>query len=224
MRFFAALILFVLLSPAVQADTPTPKSEVKRAISYVPPMRGAPASRIGGGSRGATDVPTIFALAPDHTGWTMSEQPVLYWYMSKPMKARIEVTLINDRDTDPVVEKIFDAPTKAGIQKIRLSDFGIKLQLGVEYRWHVSAILDENSRSNDVIASGTVMRTSVTDELKAELSHSKKTDLPYIFAEAGLWYDALSSISDLIAEHPDDPGLRAQRRELLALVGLIDVE
>lgn len=221
---FIALIVLVLLPATVQAEMPTANSEVKRAISYVPPMRGAPASRIGGGSRGVTDVATIFALAPDHTGWTISEQPALYWYISKPMTAHLEVTLINDREIKPVVEKIFDAPAKAGIQKIKLSDFGVKLQLGVEYRWHVSVIVDESARSNDVIASGTIMRASASDELKAELSHSGKTDLPYIYAEAGLWYDALTSISDLIEEYPENQSLRVHRRELLALVGLIGVE
>ena len=43
-----------------------------------------------------------------------------------------------------------------------------------------------------------------------------------LYAEAGLWYDALSSLSDLIEATPDNPGLRQQRAALLKQVGLTD--
>lgn len=42
-----------------------------------------------------------------------------------------------------------------------------------------------------------------------------------IYADAGLWYDALGAISDAIGAHPDDASLREQRASLLKQVGLV---
>lgn len=191
------------------------------AVKYVPPMRGAPASRVGGGSRGVgDDAPKLSVLSPDHTGLTIQEQPTLYWYVSKPVVAHFEVTVINDQLVDPLVDKDFSVPTKAGIQRLRLADFGVKLKPNVEYRWYVSLIVDPAQRSNDIIASGTIQRILPSQELQEKLAHADKKAQVGIYAEAGVWYDALSSISDLITAKPEERALREQRAELLEQVGL----
>lgn len=219
------LFLILALVAGVAYAEPSPHSDVqKSSIAYVPPMRGAPATRVGGGSRGlGGDVAKLSVLAPDHTGLTTLEQPVLYWYISKPMLAHLAVTVINEQDISPLVDKDFGVPTAAGIQQVKLSDLGIKLKTGVEYRWYVSLILDENARSNDVIASGTILRAALTDELRTKLAHAKKADTPAIYAESGIWYDALSSLSELIEKQPENLALRAQYQSLLGAVGLADL-
>lgn len=217
-------ILFLIIAlgaGVVQAEPSTLNSGQKSSIAYVPPMRGAPATRVGGGSRGmAGDAAKLTVLAPDHTGLTTLEQPVLYWYISKPMLAHLAVTVINEQDVAPLVDKDFGVPTGAGIQQVKLSDLGGKLKTGVEYRWYVSLILDENARSNDVIASGTILRTPISDDLKSKLAHASKGDIPSVYAENGIWYDALSTLSELIAKEPENLALRGQYQSLLGAVGL----
>ena len=52
---------------------------------YNPPSRGAPGGRIGGGTRGGgQNVFVLSVLAPDHSAFTTSEQPSLYWFISNP--------------------------------------------------------------------------------------------------------------------------------------------
>ncbi|HZW26697.1 MAG TPA: DUF928 domain-containing protein [Gallionella sp.] len=205
---------------SVQAAEPA-KVAKPLLVKYVPPMRGAPASRVGGGSRGVgDDAPQLSVLAPDHTGLTIQEQPTLYWYVSKPVVAHLEVTVINDQLVDPLVDKDFAVPTKAGIQRLRLADFGVKLKPNVEYRWYVSLIVDSAQRSNDIIASGTIQRILPSQELKEKLAHADKKSQTGIYAEAGIWYDAVSSISELIMAKPEEQALREQRAELLEQVGL----
>jgi len=47
---------------------------------FRPPSRGAPATRLTGGSRGSGDATiTLDVLAPDETGLTTQEQPSLFW-------------------------------------------------------------------------------------------------------------------------------------------------
>jgi hypothetical protein len=47
--------------------------------------------------------------------------------------------------------------------------------------------------------------------------------MPHLYAEAGLWYDALAATSDLIDAAPHDVGLRQRRAALLEQVELPDI-
>jgi hypothetical protein len=193
-------------------------------FSYRPPMRGAPAARIGGGTRGIGDMKLeLVVLAPDHTGLTTREQPTLYWYVSKAVPSRLEVTVINDAAIDPALEKELNAPGRAGIQSIDLAKTGVKLKPGVEYRWFVSAIADPDQRSNDVVASGTIERITPDAALKSKIAGANEYDLARVYAQAGVWYDTIDMLSRMIEKSPGDAALREQRAELLDQVGLKSV-
>ena len=192
-------------------------------FSYRPPMRGAPAARIGGGTRGVGNKTLeLVVLAPDHTGLTTKEQPTLYWYASEPVPAKLEVTLINDEDIDPALEEVVATPGEAGIQSIDLTKTGAKLVPGKEYRWFVSVIADARQRSNDVVASGTIQRITPSETLKSEISGADENALAGIYAREGVWYDAIDSLTRMINKSPSDSGLQQQRTALLEQVGLQD--
>lgn len=190
-------------------------------FSYRPPMRGAPAARIGGGTRGVGNKTLeLVVLAPDHTGLTTKEQPTLYWYASEPVPAKLEVTLINDDDIDPALEEVVATPGKAGIQSIDLAKTGAKLVPGKEYRWFVSVIADPGQRSNDVVASGTIQRITPNKKLKREISGADENALAGIYAREGVWYDTIDSLTRMINKSPSNSGLQQQRTALLEQVGL----
>ena len=60
-------------------------------------------------------------------------------------------------------------------------------------------------------------------ELKAKVAHARKSDLPSIYAEAGIWYDTVAAISELIDAAPQDQALHKQRTALLSQVGLTGI-
>lgn len=187
---------------------------------YNPPKRGAPAGRVGGGTRGGTNVFVLSVLAPDHSGFTTSEQPNLYWYISTSTSLPIELTVMDSQGIKPILETRISAPVKPGIQRVRLADYNIKLALGAAYRWYVAVVPDAERRSKDILAGGAIERVDMAEELKAKLAKSKTNETPFIYAEAGLWYDALKSISDLIDAEPQNRELHQQRTALLTQVGL----
>jgi hypothetical protein len=211
----------------VDADAKDNAAETKdnsssnSGFSYRPPMRGAPAARIGGGTRGiGASTLELVVLAPDHTGFTTKEQPTLYWYASEPVSAQLEVTLINDESIDPELEQVVVKTTKAGIQSFDLSQTKAKLALGIEYRWFISAIADENQRSNDVVASGTIQRIKPSKTLKKKIDNATGNTLASAYAEEGIWYDTIDELSRMIKKSPDNFQLIAQRSALLEQVGL----
>ena len=162
----------------------------------------------------------LVVLAPDHTGLTTREQPTLYWYVSKPVPARLEVTVINDEAIDPALEQVVATPGVAGIQSIDLANSGTRLEPGLEYRWFVSVIADPGQRSNDVVASGTIQRIEPHAALKGKLAGADERTLARIYAEEGVWYDAIDALSRMIEKSPGDVALREQRAALLEEVGL----
>src|SRR3712207_3903543 len=70
-------------------DVQPPRSQSTQAetsiIKYEPPDRGKTGGRIGASTRGMAhrDL-NLEVLAPDHIGFTATNQPVLYWFLSQP--------------------------------------------------------------------------------------------------------------------------------------------
>ncbi len=179
---------------------------------------------MGGGARGAGGLDTtLIALVPQQVGLTTRDQPVLFWYQSKPANAKLELTLIQPGTPKPLMV-VVSPSARPGIHRIRLANHSVKLAVNVDYQWAVSLIPDPSSRSLDVVAKGTVKRVEPSKELARLLTASSPAELPAIYAQAGIWYDALEAISDEIDAHPDDKALRSQRAELLKQVGLPAIE
>lgn len=216
----------MLIVRSVEAQTRLPL--------YKPPVRGSVAHRIESGSRGTGDaVPSLFVLAPDdHVGLTLQEQPSLYWYLSGDSKYPVEITLIDSEGINPLIETELSPPLKAGVQRIRLVDYEVRLAPKERYQWSVALIPDSGSRSQDVLSSGSIERVT-RDDLPAAsqkqlkiIDKANPTDKPRIYAEVGLWYDSVSTLCDLIDTPPKGitlQELRQQRAALLEQVKLKEV-
>ncbi|MGE5853106.1 MAG: DUF928 domain-containing protein [Deltaproteobacteria bacterium] len=188
---------------------------------YSPPSRGAPGGRIGGGTRGGgQNVFVLSVLAPDHSAFTTTEQPSLYWYISKPTSLPVELTVMDPQGIKPILETQLPSPTKAGIQRVRLADYNVHLAPGAAYRWFVAVVPDADRRSKDILAGGAIERVDLQEDVKAKVAKAPDKELPFVYAQAGLWYDALKSISDLIDAAPQNQDLHNQRTALLKQVGL----
>jgi hypothetical protein len=91
------------------------------------------------------------------------------------------------------------------------------LETGVEYSWTISSGLDANG-------SGWIKRVELTASVAKRLTEASPVEAPAIYAEAGLWYDALSSLLELVAEQPNNESLKTARLELLRQGGLEAVD
>jgi len=159
-------------------------------------------------------------LAPDEIGVTTQEQPSLFWFQSKPADAKFELTLLQDNKIKPILQVLVERSTKAGIQRLKLSEHGAKLTPGVEYQWVVALVTDPNNRSSDLVASGVIKRVEPAADLKGKIAKATPASLAGVYAEAGIWYDALAVLSDQIEAQPENKSLREARSDLLRQVGL----
>lgn len=219
----AALAACALALPAYGQQSPPPQVQPQSGQaeqpSYKLPMRGAPASRIGGGTRGPNvDSPAVTVFAPDHTGLTVNPQPTLYWQLSKPSPVQVELTLMDDAGVAPLVEKVEKAPLGAGIHALSLKDAGVTLKPDVEYRWHVALVFDPKMRSSDVTSSGTIRVVAAPAGLTSKVANARGA--PAAYAGEGLWYDSIDALMRLIAASPEDAQLKTELDSLLGQVGL----
>lgn len=194
-------------------------AESEKVPTYKPPMRGAPASRVGGGSRGVgMELPRLYVLAPADIGFTSKATPDLYWFASDSSSAKVLVSVYSDDPVKPLLEQSLPAVTTPGIQRTKLSDFGFELQPRVEYRWRITLI--DEARPARGVASGSIQRVAVWPKLQARLQ--KQGNDPFatagVYLDEGLWYDALEAIG----QSGENPRARQYRAALLEQVGLTE--
>ena len=192
-------------------------------VTYTPPKRGAPGGREGAGTRGLKTLPTLAVLTPkDHTGLTVQEQPVLYWYLSQETQHPVDLILTDRQSVKPLLETRLPPPLQPGIQLVRLADYHIRLAPGVAYKWSVSLVTDPTQHSRDIVTAGTIERIDLPDELRSQLGQADKRASARLYATAGLWYDTIATLSELIDAVPQDTTLRQQRAMLLDQEGLTE--
>jgi hypothetical protein len=209
----------------VPATTPAKKKSSLLKIDYKAPAGalGAPAVREAGGTRkGNGDLPAIYVLAPNHVALTTQAQPVLFWYQSAPSGASFKLSLVEPKKPEPLVSATSGKADKSGINALRLTDWKVTLKPGVEYRWNVALIPDPEHQSNAEVAQGVIKRIDPPAGLEEKLSKASLAERAEIYAQAGLWYDALQSISSAIAADPKDDSLHQMRASLLKQGGLGD--
>lgn len=154
------------------------------AVVFKPPQMGAPATRVGGGTRGSSEHDAkLEVLAPEQTALTSQASPTLYWFISKAGQAQVEITL-TEGEAEPLLEKTINGIQKSGIQAISLQESGVKLQPGREYTFTVALINNPEQRSSDVVSSAV---------LKYQVPTNPLTDAAEM-AGAGYWYDSLDKL------------------------------
>jgi hypothetical protein len=206
--------------PAWAAET-KPAATAPAKVKFRPPSSGAPSVRLTGGSRGTGEAAiTLDVLAPDDVGLTTLEQPSLFWYQSAPSNARFELTVLQEKQVKPLLQVKENRASKAGIQRLRLSDHGVRLARGIEYQWVVALITDVENRSTDLVASGVIKRVEPSAELKKSVEAAGPGARGAAYAEAGIWYDALAALSDSIEAEPGNKALEEARADLLRQGGL----
>ncbi|MCB1920725.1 MAG: DUF928 domain-containing protein [Candidatus Competibacteraceae bacterium] len=192
-----------------------PQVATAKTLVYKPPLNGAPARQVTGASRGAEEQTVLLPLAPDHVGFTTRPQPVFQWYAAGALNGKLEFTLNEGRKT------VLETPVplgKPGVQSLRLAEYRLSLKPGIEYAWRIALVADDEQRAADLIAGGAIRYEPASADLQAQIKKAKPQEKPAIYAGAGQWYDAVESLSALIAQHPQDKTLHDERAALLSQV------
>ncbi|MEO1145822.1 MAG: DUF928 domain-containing protein [Cyanobacteria bacterium J06638_22] len=201
---------------------------------YTPPNRGLPGRREGGGTRGGTAVcvvgdRSLVALIPETVfGTTVKDDPTFYWYVPAVNAAGLEFLLLDEAGNE-VFTQMLPPTSEAGIVGIKVPALGdgeqaaSRLNVNEDYHWFFSIVCDEGDRSADVFTEGWVRRIPLAATLAGQLETTPPSQQADIFADAGIWYDALDTNVQVRCEEPNDFSLADQWVNLLGSIGLDSV-
>ena len=206
-----------LMLPKVGA----PKSRVGGGVrgGLQLPNVGAPKNRVGGGVRGGEgedanhlmSMPVVHVLTPESIGYTVSESPMLYYYVTDDTTLEFEVTV--NRDERTLVQMRRSEKIKAGIHAISMESLGIKLEEGADYEWNVALIPNPLQGSLDITSTGGIRRIAAKEQMKDFNDYGKN----------GIWYDMLHDLSTRLEADPTNANLLKERGDLFKQVGLPEV-
>ena len=173
----------------------------------------------------------LTALVPEMTigekqiplvlGLTSKAQTKLYFYLpyeSQPSR-KVKFVLLNDEEEE-IYEETFQFTEIPGIVTVRLPEV---LEVGQKYNWLFIFKYNPRNPSADEFVEGWIKRVELNPELVTELKNATLPEQFLLYANNGLWFDALNIISELRRLNLEDEALKADWTEFLQSVDLEDI-
>ncbi len=194
---------------------------------YIPPSgRGRPQRTEGGGARGCTNsIPVSLSLLTpkDHIARTVLAHPTFLWHMSDATSAPMMFTLIERNVSQPIFQQLLKAD-KAGIVRLEMPQDAPVLVEGKEYRWTVTLVCSHKHPSENIYARAWIERVAIAPNLTQKLAVAdSERNRALIYAQLGIWYDALAILDKAYAANPGDRQTSNSLISLLEQVGLTKV-
>lgn len=169
----------------------------------------------------------ITSLLPSNQlGLTLKKHPVFFWHIPSSSAKIAQFTLLtqtSDGYEEVVYETNLDLPEKTGIISFTLPEQVESLKANTNYRWFLTIICDNKDYSKNPYVQGIVKR--IPPELPSSQS-PKKEDLlttATIYAQTGIWHDALTSLVKLRCQKPNDTLVKSHWLQFLDSVGLNEI-
>jgi hypothetical protein len=182
-----ALSLALIVTPAALANY-TPGEQ-----KPVPPERRSD----GGTTRGCSGggMPLTVLASRNYVGRTISRHPTFAWFVprdsaSKPMQFTIYEWVPGGKPKEVRKMSLQSSP---GIMKLSpFSDSELGLQPGKEYFWQVVIHCDPDNPSGDLVGEASIEVVAMPPAVQSKLNRAvNSVEKANIYAEAGLWYNAL---------------------------------
>ncbi|MEG5175264.1 DUF928 domain-containing protein [Microcoleus sp. B3-D7] len=162
------------------------------------------------------------ALVPEsQIGRTVSEYPVFFFYLPKTDALLAEFAL-EDEKGNFIYQTTLKINNTSGVMSVSIppNKNVPPLEAGKSYRGFIALICDPEDRSGDSVATGIVRRVELSADILRELDAADPRQKTVIYAENGIWQDALSTLAAARRANPNDAELAADWESLLDSVTL----
>lgn len=230
-------LAFALNLSEVKANT-----SALNALQFQRPTRtagtGAPGDRSDGGSRGdclaagaalnalvpmeqenEEIAPDIIVPGQTHVwGNTTSSTPTLWFALPQPIaNGTLELQLLS-ADGQELETISSQLPSTAGILPIQLSK---ALATGNRYRWTMRIeVACPNNEFQALTVNGWINRVETPTEIADNVAKASLEEKAILYAQAGLWHDALTMLMDLHQAYPEDLNVTSALNSFLAQIEL----
>lgn len=227
-----------IIRQTTSTPTVSPATSVASAFSGLPTERRSGSNSIGA-MRGSQDEActkagkNMRAIAPDNgLGFTFDDYPYFFWYFpgveaeSVPMVFTLigqEKREINGKTKTRSVSIHETALNldKSGIIAFSLPRRSTPLKEEQEYQWRIQI---NCTPQTTMFLKYSIKRQSTNNpELIRQLETAPIDRHPVIFAESGIWFDALKMVALQLEQAPGDPILEQNWNNLLKFIGFDDL-
>lgn len=190
---------------------------------FVPSMRWSTSYRAGWGTLGADPYQggkCVTALVPETSpALTVAEYPTFFIYVPDYVPETSPEVEFSLRDENGyaiynTTVKITGAP---GIISLSLpaNETVLPLEMGKSYQWHFSTAYNPG-----VNTTGWLQRVKLSSTLTRELENTEPRNRVALYAAAGIWHEALTTLAELRCNEPNDMTLADDWAALLVSGGL----
>ncbi|MGQ4648720.1 DUF928 domain-containing protein [Lyngbya aestuarii] len=221
-------------NPPPPPDSGSPSQQRPAAGSYFKPPKlqldsWGTGQRQGSASRGQYKLLTALVPVVKDTsdegqresvfGLTAAERPIFWFYVPEPLTpTRSFEFVLEDKQGNQVYKTSFmRSGDFSGVIGIELPPTVEPLEVGKMYHWEFKLYLNRNL---PIAVDGVVQRVALQSAVASKLEQATALQKPDIYAENGIWYDALTSLAELRCQNPEDSQLLAKWTKLLQDVDL----
>ncbi len=153
-------------------------------------------------------------------GLTVAERPTFWFYVPYPLTSSrpVEFVLQDENGNDVYQTQFTESGTVPGVVGLQLPPTVDPLEVGKRYRWF---FLIYCNPEQPTFVEGWVERVELNPTLKNQLDQATTPQQKAaLYAEAGVWYEAVTTLAELRRQKPNDQAVSAQWLELLQSVDL----
>ncbi|MEA5581888.1 DUF928 domain-containing protein [Nodularia harveyana UHCC-0300] len=209
-----------------------------------PPDRSATGSRSGAASRGCNaGDQTVTALVPTYEqdlsqdkqeiipitqvwGLTNTEHPNFFFFVPYNTASIVNIEFVLQEQIQNKTQTLYRTylipPAAPGIINVDIPASKASLQVGKMYHWFLKVRVqcDEKQSPKLDYADGWVQRIDQNPTLTEQLKQATMAQKTTIYAENGLWYDAIMNLAELRLSNLQNETLLVKWTTLLNSVGL----
>lgn len=233
-------VLLITLIPGISAS-PAPVTQAPANPSSSQ-QQGKPAPgqvngrREGGGMRNdclavspvltalvpATEIPALPLPITYVGGLTAAERPTFWFYVPYRLDSALTAEFVLQNSTRQEVYRVssteFAASQRSpGIIHVTLPASAAPLQVGQTYRWFFKVNCGDSS---SIYTEGGIARMNPNPALAQQLAAASPLQQAELYRANNLWFDAITTIGELMRANPGDRAIAAQWTALLESVGI----
>ncbi|MBL1174127.1 DUF928 domain-containing protein [Pantanalinema sp. GBBB05] len=223
--------------PSVPSGGGRPSGTIAGGSRFSPPPPpsdlGAPSSRSGGGaSRGVClGKEEIIALMPIYPqgrsslvwGLTTVERPSFWFYVPPIAGSVAEMEFVLQDHTGKKIYQTKNPVTQSGVISVTLPANSPALTIDNRYQWYFKVRCPAAPSQLPKYVNGWIERQAIDTNLANQLQQVPPAQRAALYAQQGIWFDAITTLGQLRQTQPQDPALAKQWADLLDSVQLKDL-
>jgi hypothetical protein len=157
-------------------------------------------------------------------GRTVSDYPTFFFYLAQT-DAKLAEFILEDESGNQIYQQELTIQNLSGVIGVSIpaNTTVPPLEVGKSYTWKFSVVCDAEDRSSDQLESGIVRRVELSADILRQLETADPRQKTFIYAENGIWQDALSNLAAARRANPNALVFQTDWESLLDSVTLGEI-